>query len=551
MRSEIAERAQVAPIKAAAATASVQSGSNPLTSVLKLISSLRLTVVCLCLAVLLVFVGTLAQKEEGNFGVQKRYFQSLFVTWTPTGTALKIPLPGGYLLGGILLVNLLAAHATRFKFTKKKIGIFVIHAGIVLLIVGQFATDILSNESALHLFEGESKNYSEDFHANELVLVDASAPDQEHIVSIPESVVAKTGEIRDSRLPVTLRIRDYWRNCDVQDRAPSQAINPGADHGAYTNMLLLPLPDSKDNSQQARAAALVEVMSGPGSLGTFLVPTRSQERQTFRFNNADYSISFLFAPMMGGNQLVLSGGKDVSGGMISFPESEVAQKGELKRDKLPVTLKVKEFWPNCRLYSRPGQGTVVPEVTAGALTDIQVTETPLVTDTDHRNLPGATVEVIGDSGSLGTYFVYTGVNARQQFFAKGKAWEIALRVKRHYYPFTVTLLKATHETYRGRQDIPKNFASLLRVDDPKANEARETKISMNKPLRYAGMTFFQYQMTAGEMAQREGVRPSSVLQVVHNPGWRTPYISCIMVAGGLLIQFLSHLIGFARKQMSS
>src|SRR5262249_53189425 len=159
--------------------------------------------------------------------------------------------------------------------------------GLVLLIVGQFATDMLSNESALHLFEGESKNYSEDFHANELVLVDSSAPEQEHVISIPESVVAKKGEIRDSRLPVTLRVRDYWRNCDVQDRAPSEAINPGADHGIYTNMLLLPLPDSKD--KQGRAAALVEVMSGAGLLGNFLLPTRSQERQTFRINNADYS----------------------------------------------------------------------------------------------------------------------------------------------------------------------------------------------------------------------------------------------------------------------
>jgi hypothetical protein len=86
------------------------------------------------------------------------------------------------------------------------------------------------------------------------------------------------------------------------------------------------------------------------------------------------------------------------------------------------------------------------------------------------------------------------------------------------------------------------------VDNPGENEARETKISMNNPLRYAGLTFFQYQMTAGEMAQKRGLRSSSVFQVVHNPGWRTPYISCIMVGLGLMIQFLMHLIGFAMKQ---
>jgi hypothetical protein len=39
-----------------------------------------------------------------------------------------------------------------------------------------------------------------------------------------------------------------------------------------------------------------------------------------------------------------------------------------------------------------------------------------------------------------------------------------------------------------------------------------------------------------------------VLQVVRNPGWLTPYVGCIMVAIGLMIQFLYHLIGFVSKR---
>src|SRR5215471_1646060 len=97
------------------------------------ISSLRLTVVFLCLALALVFIGTLAQREEGLFAAQNRYFRSLFIWWSPTGGQWKVPVfPGGYLVGGVLVVNLLAAHARRFKFTKRKIGIFIIHAGLVL-----------------------------------------------------------------------------------------------------------------------------------------------------------------------------------------------------------------------------------------------------------------------------------------------------------------------------------------------------------------------------------------------------------------------------------
>jgi hypothetical protein len=73
---------------------------------------------------------------------------------------------------------------------------------------------------------------------------------------------------------------------------------------------------------------------------------------------------------------------------------------------------------------------------------------------------------------------------------------------------------------------------------------------MNNPLRYAGLTLFQYQMTAGDMALKRGLTPSSVLEVVHNPSWTTPYIACIIVTFGLLVQFLMHLIGFIIKQAS-
>ena len=71
---------------------------------------------------------------------------------------------------------------------------------------------------------------------------------------------------------------------------------------------------------------------------------------------------------------------------------------------------------------------------------------------------------------------------------------------------------------------------------------------MNNPLRYSGLTFYQYQMTAGEMVEEAGVTPSSTFQVVRNPSWLTPYLSCILVALGLLVQFGSHLLGFVRRR---
>ena len=83
--------------------------------------------------------------DEGLYNAQARYFRQ----WIIFGLDLfghKIPLvlPGGYLIGTLLLLNLLAAHIYRFQLSAKKIGIQITHAGVILLLVGQLVTDMLA-----------------------------------------------------------------------------------------------------------------------------------------------------------------------------------------------------------------------------------------------------------------------------------------------------------------------------------------------------------------------------------------------------------------------
>src|SRR5208283_2616194 len=104
-----------------------------------LFSSLRLTLVCLSLALVLVFAGTLAQVHLGLYAVQAGYFRSFFVYWRPEGSHWRIPVfPGGWLIGLVLVVNLLAAHIRRFHFSRRKIGLLLVHAGLILLLGGFF-----------------------------------------------------------------------------------------------------------------------------------------------------------------------------------------------------------------------------------------------------------------------------------------------------------------------------------------------------------------------------------------------------------------------------
>jgi hypothetical protein len=127
----------------------------------------------------------------------------------------------------------------------------------------------------------------------------------------------------------------------------------------------------------------------------------------------------------------------------------------------------------------------------------------------------------------------------QSFTVAGRTYQMALRMKRYYKPYTIALLEFKHDLYQGT-DIPKNFSSRIHLSDPARGEDRDVLIHMNAPLRYRGETFYQASFLSGDQA--------SILQVVRNPAAVTPYLACSLVALGLVVQFLTHLFGFAKKQ---
>ena len=118
---------------------------NFLDRLINFFTSLRLTVVCLALALVLVFVGTLAQVDLGLYKAQNEYFRSFLIYWGPKGASWRIPVfPGGYFIGGVLLLNLIASQLRRLTFSASKIGLWMVHVGLILLLLGQLLTDLLS-----------------------------------------------------------------------------------------------------------------------------------------------------------------------------------------------------------------------------------------------------------------------------------------------------------------------------------------------------------------------------------------------------------------------
>ncbi|HEY3864037.1 MAG TPA: cytochrome c biogenesis protein ResB [Verrucomicrobiae bacterium] len=240
--------------------------------IINFFTSLRLTVVCLALALVLVFVGTLAQVEIGLFAAQSEYFRSFFVCWTPPGTHLKIPfLPGGWLIGLVLLVNLLAAHIKRFQFSRKKAGIILIHAGLILLLGGQFLTEVFQVESQMRLEPGDTRNYSESDRKNELAVIDTTDPDKDRVVAIPESLVAQGGLIQTPELPFALRVEKYFPNSAPAGPMTDAPEKINSSDGIGKRLMFSPAPIARSMDTVNLPTALVQVVADGKPVGEWMV----------------------------------------------------------------------------------------------------------------------------------------------------------------------------------------------------------------------------------------------------------------------------------------
>ncbi|MGB0793182.1 MAG: cytochrome c biogenesis protein ResB [Opitutales bacterium] len=362
---------------------------------------------------LLIFFGTLDQVEYGIWHTQKLYFESFLVLWNypqtwpgyPSLNWLRIPMLGGYTIGGLLLLNLTAAFITRFKFKAAKLGIYAIHSGLILLLISELLTDLLSIESQMTISEGTRSNYSQTVRENELVLIDRSDPNQDIVHSISESQLQPGAQIAIPGSALQIRVVAFYPNA-VLGRGSEQKVQPMATHGAGAKMNIIATPQPIDYSEKAinTSTAYVELQHADELLGTWLVSNVIDDR---------------------------------------FPP--------------------------------------------------------------------------------------------QRFQAAGNDWQIALRYKRHYYPFEIELIDFAHDKYPGTE-IPFNYSSKVIAHHSDSSKNQQALIYMNHPLRYEGLTFYQASFSPDETA--------TVLQVVRNPGWLLPYFSVLMMGFGMCYQFGLHFHRF-------
>jgi hypothetical protein len=265
---------------------------NTLDRVARFFASLKLTVICLAFAAVLVFLGTIAQVEEGLYNAQGRYFRSVLIYWSPAGADWKVPVfPGGYLIGGLLLVNLVTSLVERLRAGRGRWGLHLVHVGVILLLAGQFATDLLSVESHMRLKEGQPRQYSESGSQTELAVIDTSDPQSDEVFPIPERELARQSEIRVPELPFAIRVRSYYQNCRLQQRQGEAASKPpAATQGFGTELVVQPAPPTVKMDERNVPGAVVELLTPQGSLGTWLVALFFDEPQPVTVQGKTYTL---------------------------------------------------------------------------------------------------------------------------------------------------------------------------------------------------------------------------------------------------------------------
>ena len=262
-------------------------------------SSLKLTLAALSAALVLVFAGTLAQVHLGTHVVQERYFQSLFVWWPMDSSRFQIPIfPGGHLLGGILLVNLLAAHLRRFRLAWRNLGTHLTHGGLIIMLAGGLLTDLFSRESTLRLSEGETANYSEDPQRVELAVIDQKNKAFDQVTAIPEEQLHAGRTLTPSSLPFRILVKSYYKNSELGMLGQAGAgATAAADQGVGARVTVKERPQATAANARDVASAVIQIVpipSGdgitPAPLGSWLVSDALGAPQTFSFQGGAWRL---------------------------------------------------------------------------------------------------------------------------------------------------------------------------------------------------------------------------------------------------------------------
>ncbi|MDP1796892.1 MAG: cytochrome c biogenesis protein CcsA [Planctomycetaceae bacterium] len=541
------------------------SGVGPLlNAVLAPLASLKFTVALLAMAIFIILAGTLAQVDKDIWQVIDEYFRTsiawvefrLFLppsfwkafTSAPMPTIPgSFPFPGGQLIGTAMALNLLAAHLIRFKVQARGwpliSGLLVILAGMVLtsLVVtsannsgGLQAQPWLTYDALWWCLVGSATAG----YAALLAYWWVSPLRQKELVWVTGAGLVTLGvgtayliwmAVRGERLSDSA-MRILWQ----------------LTQGGGVGLLLLvgcALVFKKRAGVVLLHAGIGLMMFGELLVGLTAVEGQLQMQEGETVNYVQDIRTVELAIVDRSDEKVDKVTVIPKGAIVSAAEN----KRKIRDERLPFEIEIKQFLQNAALRKVRGGDTNLATRGHGLEYFVEDIRPGSGTDMDSKvDLSAAYVTFRSKSGEdLGTYLlglVFSAQNETETVTVDNQTYQVSLRFKRSYKPYKFQLTDVRKDDYIGT-DTPRNYSSDVRLVDETRNVDRTLRIWMNNPLRFAGETFYQSGYHRDPMTQIEG----TTLQVVTNTGWMIPYVSCMIVAIGMLSHFLITLSRFLNR----
>jgi hypothetical protein len=156
---------------------------------------------------------------------------------------------------------------------------------LILLLISELLTDIVSEESQMAIDEGGKNNYSETVLENELVFIDRSQNDFDTVHTISTNLLKKGKRIAIPDSSLSVRALRYFPNSKIA-RAPEDSRGAPlnrtiANKGIVERMDLQVVEQAMDYSQEAinTATAYIEVFdANDTSIGIWLVSNVIDDR---------------------------------------------------------------------------------------------------------------------------------------------------------------------------------------------------------------------------------------------------------------------------------
>jgi len=224
--------------------------------VFNVLASFGFAVVILLFLLLLVFLGTLDQVDNGLFYTQQKYFNSLFLVHDFFGV-IPVPLPGVYLLLVLFTINLICGGMIRIRKNRYTPGIIIGHVGILVMLAGAFVTFHFSERGNMTLYEKEVSNEFISYHDWAIEIGQPGANDELLIIPQEDFIDLKPSESRtfySDALPFELTLSGFALNTGPMPVGPVMASRVKSVDGFY----LETLPLAKE-AERNIAGAYVEV----------------------------------------------------------------------------------------------------------------------------------------------------------------------------------------------------------------------------------------------------------------------------------------------------